>query len=104
TSCRRVSFSSSRAARMECSSKRATEESRLSLERPRIRIRRGHSCDGRSELRRGDGFGVQKSAGAGYGADLQELIGLENIGNAELQIIGGEGRRPGSRRKLFRAI
>src|SRR5216117_2567125 len=61
-----------------------------------MRITRSLSCRCCCELPRGDDFRVQEIVPGGNRADVEELVGRESFGNAELEIVGRERGRPGS--------
>jgi len=52
----------------------------------------------------GDDLRVQESVFGGNGADVEELVGYERFGNAELEIVGGKGGSPGSGGELCGTI
>ncbi len=47
-------------------------------------------------MRRGDDFRAQEIIFGGNRADVEELVGRESFGNAELEIVGRESGRRGS--------
>src|SRR5882672_8458157 len=69
-----------------------------------MRITRSLSCGRCGELRRGDDFRAQEIIFGGNRADVEELVGRESFGNAELEIVGRESGRPGSGGKFRRTI
>jgi len=55
-------------------------------------------------LRGGDDFRVQETIFGGNPADVEELVGGERFGNAELEVVGRERRGPGSGGEFRRTI
>jgi len=66
-----------------------------------MRIKRSLSCRGGCELRRGYGLRVQEAFPGGNGADFKELICGDLFGDAELEVVGGEGGGPGRVLRFF---
>ncbi len=69
-----------------------------------MRITRSLSCRCCRELQRGDDFRVQEIVLGGNCADVEELVGRESFGNAELEIVGRESGRPGSVGEFRRTV
>jgi len=69
-----------------------------------MRITRSLSCGCCRELPRGDDFCVQEIVLGGNRADVEELVGRESFGNAELEIVGRESGRPGSGGEFRRTL
>ena len=67
-------------------------------------IKRSLSCRGGCELRRGYGLRAQVAFSGGNGADFKELICGELFGDAELEVVGGEGGSPGRVLRFFGVV
>ena len=69
-----------------------------------MRITRSLSCGRCGKLQRGDHFRVQEIMFGGNRADVDELVGGERFGNAELDVVGRQGGGPRSGGEFRRAI